>query len=331
MRPVPARLLTFALVEVAVLVGVALALVIRPASRPVAYVTAALLGLSAAFIVGLLMGGAPAWRWFLRGYGMCDVPPPRGPLKLTTLSERAPFVQLIDNFISPEECQHLVALGTGRFARSTTVDRQTGGNVRHPTRTSSTCALRHSEDDVVARIERRAAVVARLPVANVEPLQLTRYGANQQYGTHYDWFDPDAPGFAATTDHGYRDAQGAPVPNQRAVTLFVYLTEPSETHIECAGGTAFPSCSFEVVPKAGSAVLFHNYDELGNEDRKADHGGLPNRCADGSYVKMGLNIWIRRFPWPHGGPSPEAATYLTQRDGVCRMPADADPRRIRRL
>jgi prolyl 4-hydroxylase len=232
-------------------------------------------------------------------------------LTVVPISARRPLLQLVENFLTPAECAELLAqAGEGAFTPSTTLEGL------HSSRTSSTKYLDRAQTPLVARIEERAAALARLPSTHIEPMQLTRYRGprksepGQRYDPHFDWFEPGSATFAKGTDHGYRDAAGAPVPNQRALTIFVYLTEPDPEELACSGGTVFPELGgLEVVPRAGSAALFSNLDELGRGDSSALHGGLPNRCP--RYVKTGLNIWFRRFPWPWNLPAgTDPATYL---------------------
>jgi hypothetical protein len=233
-------------------------------------------------------------------------------MTLQTIRDRKPLIQLVHHFVSDEEIAELLALGESRFEDSTTLDRESGKNEKHPDRTSNTCFLGRSETDTVRRIQDRAATLARLPSANIEPLQLTRYRTNQEYKPHFDYFEPGTQAFRSDTDHGYLDSQGNPVPNQRVITLFVYLTEPAPAQRSCAGGTVFPECNYEVMPTKGAAALFHNFDDVGEVDPTALHGGVVNRCRAEDYVKVGMNIWIRKLPWPGNDNSVEPKTYIQE-------------------
>ena len=179
-------------------------------------------------------------------------------------------------------------------------------------RTSSTCHLEQENDSIIRAIKARAATLLRMPVACVEPLQAVKYGARQEYKPHFDYFPRDSDYFEHTTHHGYVDEDGNEQPNQRLYTLFVYLNEPDEEHLACAGGTIFPECNYEIIPKKGMAVLFHNTDQQGREDPMALHGGAPNQCASRAYTKYGLNIWVRAFPMPGAvaHENTEARDYL---------------------
>lgn len=232
-------------------------------------------------------------------------------LTLETVRERRPFLQIVHNFMSDEEINHVIHLSQKKhFQQSTTLDNTTGKDVPHPDRSSFTVFLDHAEDEIIQRIERRSATLARLPVDNVEPMQLTRYTKNQQYKPHYDYFEPGTAAFESDCRHGYLDKHGVEVANQRVMTIFVYLTEPSPQDKECAGGTVFPKCNYEVMPRKGSAALFHNYDDVGNVDPTALHGGVENRCDN--FTKIGMNIWIRKLPWPGNNQKVKPKTYISE-------------------
>ena len=230
-------------------------------------------------------------------------------MRLETLRDRRPYIQLVHNFLSPQEVQHVVRIAEKQGFHGSTVA-SPKGDLEDADRTSSTCHLNSAQDQVVQAIENRAATLLRMPRGCVEPLQVVKYGAQQQYKPHFDYFPRDSEYFVSNTHHGYVDAAGRERPNQRLYTLFVYLNQPDAAHRACAGGTVFPECNLEIIPKTGMAVLFHNMDELGQEDPMALHGGAINRCASQSYTKYGLNIWVRAFPYPHSDGTTDPARYL---------------------
>lgn len=141
------------------------------------------------------------------------------------VSPAGPALYLAKGFLSEEEANHLIDLATPRFARSSVVSRTTGQNVPDPDRTSSSVFLKRAEDDVVARIERRAADMTGVPLDHFEQLQVVRYEPGQFYKPHHDYLDAN---LADVKSRG-----------QRAVTVFVYLNNLKEG--EEGGGTKFPS------------------------------------------------------------------------------------------
>lgn len=218
------------------------------------------------------------------------VPSSRSPVPLLTstlpsgvtleMVSSDPQVVLLHNFLSPDECQHLIQLGeTTGFTRSTV---QGGRDPQTVTthRTSHSVSLQRQQDDIIHAIERRAASLCNYPLAHVENLQVVRYQPGQQYQHHYDFF---VPGTSGTTEALKRGGQ-------RAITLFVYLNDLSPD--DAGGHTDFPRLGLQVRPRRGTAVLW--YDLLQNqEDFRTYHAGLPPQIS----TKYGLNIWIREAPF----------------------------------
>ena len=275
--------------------------------------------LAAAFLLGLALGCC----FGAGGAAFARPPPARGVgllervgvgvgsarVQLETLRERKPYIQLVHDFLSPKEISHVVRLAEAQTFASSTIASK-GGDAVDGDRTSSTCHLATAHDNIIQAIEKRAATLLRTPAACVEPLQVVKYGAQQQYKPHFDYFPEKSDYFVANTHHGYVDEDGREHPNQRLYTLFVYLNQPDAAHTACAGGTVFPECNYEIIPKKGMAVLFHNLDERGREDTMALHGGARNRCSSRGFTKYGLNIWVRAFPYPSSAGAPPAAGYL---------------------
>jgi len=241
---------------------------------------------------------------------------------LETISDARPFIQLVHGFLNPAECDTIIRACQARLAKSLTVSGPLPG--RHSKdRTSKTCYLEKSENAAVRHAEERVASLLRLPLSHVEQIQLTQYPPRASYPPHHDWFPPGH----AETNHGYINTQnGQNVPNQRLATMFVYLSVPPPVHRDCAGGTVFPKCQdLEVLPlERGTAVLFLNLDSGGQEDMSSLHAGAMNRCKNGTYIKYGLNIWVRRFPEPSFGDTDRK--YLTGRSSSCRCQPSADIR-----
>jgi prolyl 4-hydroxylase len=117
-----------------------------------------------------------------------------------------------------------------------------------------------------------------IPVDHGEGLQILHYLPGQQYEPHYDWFDPEQPGFAAITAKG----------GQRIASLVMYLNTP-----DGGGATAFPEIGLTVTALRGSAVYFA-YD---TGDTTSLHAGLPVTKGE----KWIATKWLRERPFQ--GPS----------------------------
>ena len=66
---------------------------------------------------------------------------------------------------------------------------------------------------------------------------------------------------------------------------------------ESGGGTAFPELKLEVAPEQGSAIVFNDCLDNGDEDQRSLHAGLPP--ANPETVKYAINGWIRAEPVAH--------------------------------
>lgn len=197
------------------------------------------------------------------------------------VSEAGPSLDLLHGFLSPEEAQHLIRLVSGRFATSSVVDAASGQNIQDPNRTSNSVYLQRGEDEVVRRIERRAAMATGVPLAHFEQLQVVRYEPGQFYRAHFDYVDDKVPDLA--------------VRGQRVVTVFVYLNDLPED--ETGGGTKFHVLNKTVKPKLGTGALWYNMvrdptTAVPQVDPTTLHSGEPVVKA----VKYGLNIWGRTKP-----------------------------------
>jgi prolyl 4-hydroxylase len=197
-------------------------------------------------------------------------------LKRNVISN-SPILHVIENFLSPEEADQVIALAQGRFKPSEVVpEGNAGDQVVESARTSTSVYLVKSENPLIKSIEERAAKEANLPTSHLERLQVVRYEHGQFYKPHFDYL----PVNYDTMTNG-----------QRAVTIFVYLnTLPTE---ETGGGTHFPELNVTLKPKQGHAGFWHNMVN-GKEDPRVLHGG--ETIAHPSTVKYGLNIWFRDRP-----------------------------------
>jgi prolyl 4-hydroxylase len=175
---------------------------------------------------------------------------------LSTMSD--PNIVVIGNFLSDEECDGLIEGAKPRMARSLTVATKTGGEELNADRTSNGMFYARSENELIARIERRLAQLTRWPLDNGEGLQILHYRPGAEYKPHYDYFDPNEPGTPTILQRG----------GQRVATILMYLHEPTK-----GGGTVFPDVKFEVAPKRGNAVFF-SYN-CAHPATKSLHGGTP--------------------------------------------------------
>lgn len=186
-----------------------------------------------------------------------------------------PAVVMLANFLSPSECDHLMALAQPKMSRSTVVSDHDDGSELDHDRTSQGAFLARAATEVVARVERRIAALLDWPLELGEDLQVLRYAPGQEYKPHHDYFNPGALGSARTLQER----------GQRVGTLVMYLSTPTE-----GGGTLFPDAQLEIVPIRGNAVFF-SYDRA-HPMTKSLHGGQPVLAGE----KWAATKWLREAP-----------------------------------
>ncbi|CAL3968600.1 unnamed protein product [Diplocarpon coronariae] len=205
-----------------------------------------------------------------------------------------PLIIYIENFLSHDECRHLVKISEGKFEASTV---STGAETSIKTNIRNSEVALVDRDDVVRCIEHRARdFQGWRPDLHIERLRTQRYGVGGHYVHHYDW-------------------SGASRDADRVSSFMVYVNASCE-----GGGTEFPRirmpdtsggewCEFlecklrggsedasernrggkgvTFKPKTGNAVFWENLRPDGSGYEETWHAGLP--VVSGT--KVGLNIW----------------------------------------
>lgn len=185
-----------------------------------------------------------------------------------------PRASIYHNFLSKEECEHLINLARPHMAKSTVVDSKTGKSKDSRVRTSSGMFLKRGQDKVIRDIEKRIADFTFIPVEHGEGLQVLHYEEGQKYEPHYDYFQDEF-----NTRNG----------GQRIATVLMYLTD-----VEEGGETVFPAAKgnissvpwwnelsecgkkgLSVKPKLGDALLFWSMSPDASLDPTSLHGGCP--------------------------------------------------------
>ena len=234
------------------------------------------------------------------------------------LSAARPKAYLFRNFLTADECEHLIALAKEQLAPSTVVGHK--GPVSSTIRTSAGMFLNKGQTPIVRAIEERIAAASGLPEPNGEGMQILRYENGQKYEPHYDYFH-DAPN--ASPMRG----------GQRMATMLIYLMdteEGGETIFPTAnkpadfdhpdGGTAeWSPCAHSGLPvksRRGDAVLFWSL----TEDYKLDPGSLHGACPVKRGMKWTAVKWIRvaKFDGGFRQPLPMPPISVSDRKtGAC--------------
>lgn len=192
-----------------------------------------------------------------------------------------PPVFAVDQFLTPIECQFLVAVASDSFGPAPVVGK--GAGEVSASRTSSTCYL--SREDL-PDLMRKVSLLTGKPIEHCELPQVGRYLPSQQYLQHFDAFD-------TSSEDGRRFASNG---GQRTITVLIYLND-----VMRGGATRFPALNLDVQPRQGTALVFFPATVDGHLDKRALHAALP--AVDAKYVSQ---VWIRQSTY-NGQPSKRLA------------------------
>ena len=198
--------------------------------------------------------------------------------KLTKLYDE-PQIILIDNFLSNEECEHIINIGDPLVKQSEVCGKN--GSRPDKSRTSWTAHIgkkfinKDSKDPILMKVLEKAAKFSKKDVKNIEPIQLVRYKPGQYFKSHYDYLDTRNPMYKDNVNRN----------GQREITFFVYLNDVPEG---VGGETQFTKLNKVFKAKKGQAIFWHNMKN-GEVDPKTLHSGT--ELKEGT--KYGLNIWVR--------------------------------------
>lgn len=187
----------------------------------------------------------------------------------------APRAALFDGLLTPSECHDLIRFAFDRgLKQSGVVDDETGDNIEHQARTSTSVSLKRGEIPLIAALEERLSLLTRWPADHAEGLQVLRYQPGQQYKPHFDAFRADLAGGRRHLERG----------GQRVATTVIYLATPVG-----GGETSFPTSNLKFKPRVGGAVFFHDLDPLGRIEPSSLHAG--NAVTQGE--KIVATYWQR--------------------------------------
>ena len=198
--------------------------------------------------------------------------------KLTKLHDD-PQIILIDNFLTNEECEHIINIGDPLVKQSEVCGRN--GSKLDKSRTSWTAHIgkkfinKDNKDPILMKVLEKSAKFGKREVKNIEPIQLVRYKPGQYFKSHYDYLDTRLPVYKKNVEKN----------GQREITLFVYLNDVPDG---VGGQTQFTKLNKVFKAKKGQAIFWHNV-----KDGKVDTDTLHSGTELTKGIKYGLNIWIR--------------------------------------
>jgi prolyl 4-hydroxylase len=198
-----------------------------------------------------------------------------------TILSQDPWVLLLDDFLTADECQSLLNWGTKiGYVRSGETNQNGTMGVQSNKRTSTNAWCRNEcyQDPKMQGVLAKIEQLTGIPESHGEFLQLLHYENGQYYKIHHDRIATD-----------FNRPQGV-----RILTVFLYLND-----VEAGGGTHFPQLDVTVQPKRGRAVIWANVldDSSDSIDLRTEHEALPVEKG----IKYGANAWIhqRDFKTPY--------------------------------
>jgi len=202
-------------------------------------------------------GGADFWSRLRAGTEVVDLVTRTA---VRTLHDEPLICSAID-FARPWLCEWLIEQARGRLKRAEVYNPHTGGLERTPERTNSSALMNLLNIDLAQIVlqARIAATVGR-PFGNLEPAFVLHYAPGQIFHDHYDFVDPDTPGYA---DEIARNGQ-------RVVTFLLYLNDGYE-----GGETEFPRLGVSHRGSRGEGFFFANVTAQGEPATAMLHAGRP--------------------------------------------------------
>jgi prolyl 4-hydroxylase len=163
----------------------------------------------------------------------------------------------IPQFLTNEECDHIVRLTEASSTRSSVAGTGAQAIKYDEGRTSSTTVLLDT-DPIVSQVNQKMYTELGIEAPYSEPTQGQIYEVGQEFRHHQDAFGKDAY-------HNHCLSSG-----QRTWTFMIYLND-----VEEGGETDFLTLQKTIKPVKGTAVVWKNSDGTGSENPAALHAGLP--------------------------------------------------------
>ena len=98
-----------------------------------------------------------------------------------------PLIQVIDNFVSTENCNYLIEKGKPKLGKA--LVSSASGGIESSGRTGSNGWLSIGEDSLLNEISQSISNCVQIPLENAEKMQLIHYASGQEYRPHYDAYD----------------------------------------------------------------------------------------------------------------------------------------------
>lgn len=216
---------------------------------------------------------------------------------MVNILSESPKIITIDNFLSKEEIDALIAIGKKDEKPSTVVDGESGEVRSSSYRVCNITYLDHLKNELVNKVMGRIAEAAKLRQKQVEGLQILRYRIGGHYFPHVDPFDQRNPNLKKSITMG----------GQRIVSVIIGLEKAPK-----GGETDFSRLRMNVCLEPGQALIFWSLHTDGSINYLSEHSAMP--VLEGE--KAVLVTWIRERAFDGSEEVPEPSTEQQLRQSL---------------
>ncbi len=172
-----------------------------------------------------------------------------------------PRIARFPRFVSEQVCDWLIVRARDTLVRARVYDAHRSLDIVDPSRTNSFAVFNAMEADLVhLMVQTRMAAGCGQRVSHMEASTVLHYAVGQTIGHHYDFVDPEHPGYA----------EEVRLRGHRVATFLVYLNDGYE-----GGETIFPRIGVRHVGRRGEGLLFINTLPDGRANLRTLHSGEP--------------------------------------------------------
>ncbi|XP_038844431.1 prolyl 4-hydroxylase subunit alpha-2-like [Salvelinus namaycush] len=161
-----------------------------------------------------------------------------------------PLIIRYHDLVSEKEIETIKHLSRSKLDRAKVSDHVTGERFSAETRVAKSAWLADEDNPVISRVTQRMADLTGLDMEAAEMLQVANYGIGGQYEPHFD---------------------------------------NKMSDVAVGGSTVFPDIGAALRPYKGSAVLWYNLLQNGEEDARTLHAACPVFVGN----KLVANKWVR--------------------------------------
>jgi hypothetical protein len=194
----------------------------------------------------------------------------------TSLSD-SPRVRSFPSLLAEPVCRWLIDKARGRLSRALVYEALIKRTTVHHTRTNSAAMFNILDTDLVCVLtQHRMAASLGVPLRHFEPMTVLHYDEGERITEHFDFVDPNVPGYDQEIQRG-----------QRIATFLVYLNEDYE-----AGETEFVRLGISHKGRGGEGLYFVNALADGSADVRTLHAGRPPTAGE----KWIVSQFVRNRP-----------------------------------